>query len=82
MINLTKNQYYEITIEEHNANAHLIAAAPDIFEHLLYAIECVSCAIVPNSQWLERANAAIKKARGDKWPCSKKQGVKNESPKP
>ena len=65
MVNITKNQEYEITAVEHNANATLIAAAPDLFEHLVYAIECVSFAIVPNSQWLERANAAIKKARGE-----------------
>ena len=65
MVNIAKNPEYEITIAEHNANATLIAAAPDLFEHLLYAIECVSCGLVPNSQWLERSNAAIKKARGE-----------------
>ena len=65
MVNIIKNPEYEITTVEHNANATLIAAAPDLFEHLLYAIECASCALVPNSQWLERSNAAIKKARGE-----------------
>ena len=34
MVNITKNPEYEITTVEHNANAHLIAAAPDLYEAL------------------------------------------------
>lgn len=34
MVNLCKNPEYEIAIEEHNANARLIAAAPEMLEVL------------------------------------------------
>ena len=34
MVNITKNPEYEITIEEHEANAKLIAAAPEMLEVL------------------------------------------------
>ena len=34
MVNLTKNPRYEITIEEHEANARLIAAAHEMLEAL------------------------------------------------
>ena len=34
MVNITKNQEYEITKEEHEANARLIAAAPEMLEAL------------------------------------------------
>ena len=34
MVNIAKNPEYEITIEEHEANARLIAAAPEMLEVL------------------------------------------------
>jgi len=37
MVNIAKNQEYEITKEEHEANAKLIAAAPEMLE----ALRCV-----------------------------------------
>ena len=35
MVNLTKNPEYEITIKEHEANAKLIAAAPEMLVALM-----------------------------------------------
>ena len=78
MINLTKNQYYEITIEEHNANARLIAAAPEMYVELTK--KCHNALNLGHCRKADCRNcqtmAVLKKARGDKWPCSKKQGVK------
>ena len=34
MVNIAKNPEYEITIEEHEANARIIAAAPEMLEAL------------------------------------------------
>ena len=43
MVNITKNPEYEITIEEHEANARLIAAAPDMLEVLLWLNNEMDC---------------------------------------
>lgn len=53
--------------EEANANAHLIAAAPELLEALEALVACVECnESVPawTSQW-DIARAAIAKAKGD-----------------
>ena len=67
MVNLAKNQYYEIETKEHNANAHLIAAAPDMYAALnkmchnaldlghCHKADCRNC----------QTMAVLKKARGE-----------------
>lgn len=53
------------------ANAHLIAAAPELFEALEYAVEQYGKPggpwNVPNDPggWLERARSALAKAKGE-----------------
>jgi hypothetical protein len=47
--------------EASDANAHLIAAAPDMLEALEAAI-----GYIPDADLAERARAAIRKARGEK----------------
>lgn len=43
MVNLTKNPEYEITKEEHDANARLIAAAPEMLEVLRWLDAAMDC---------------------------------------
>ena len=43
MVNITKNPEYEITKEEHEANARLIAAAPDMLEVLRWLDNEMDC---------------------------------------
>ena len=43
MVNLTKNPEYEITKEEHEANAKLIAAAPEMLEVLRWLDAEMDC---------------------------------------
>lgn len=43
MVNLAKNPEYEITIEEHEANAKLIAAAPEMLEVLRWLDAEMDC---------------------------------------
>ncbi len=43
MVNLAKNQEYEITKKEHEANARLIAAAPDMLEVLRWLDNEMDC---------------------------------------
>ena len=43
MVNLTKNPEYEITKEEHEANAMLIAAAPEMLEVLRWLDNEMGC---------------------------------------
>lgn len=43
MVNLAKNPEYEITIEEHEANARLIAAAPEMLEVLRWLDSEMDC---------------------------------------
>jgi hypothetical protein len=43
LVNITKNPEYEITIEEHEANAKLIAAAPEILEVLRWLEAEMDC---------------------------------------
>jgi len=50
--------------EECAANAHIIAASPDMYEFLLYAVECISHGCMPGVAWLENARAALNKAGG------------------
>lgn len=47
------------------ANAHLISAAPDMHESLLYAVECISHGCMPGVAWMENAWGALRKARGE-----------------
>ena len=65
MINITKNPEYEITIEEHEANAMLIAAAPDLLEALemLAAVDFGADGSVERGARLARI--AIAKATGE-----------------
>lgn len=42
-VNITKNPEYEITIEEHEANARLIAAAPEMLEALRWLDNEMDC---------------------------------------
>jgi len=43
MVNITKNPEYEITKEEHEANARLIAAAPEMLEVLCWLDNEMDC---------------------------------------
>ena len=43
MVNITKNSEYEITKEEHEANARLIAAAPEMLEALRWLDAEMDC---------------------------------------
>jgi hypothetical protein len=43
MVNLAKNPEYEITKEEHDANARLIAAAPEMLEVLRWLDNEMDC---------------------------------------
>lgn len=43
MVNLAKNPEYEITTEEHEANARLIAAAPEMLEVLRWLDNEMDC---------------------------------------
>lgn len=43
MVNITKNPEYEITKEEHEANAKLIAAAPEMLEVLRWLDNEMDC---------------------------------------
>ena len=63
MINITKNPEYEITIEEHEANARLIAAAPDLLEALESIVGGSTQRV--SAELHTRAQAAIAKAKGD-----------------
>lgn len=47
------------------ADARLIAAAPDMYAELNYMVQCFRGGIVP-SDWLIRASAALTKAEGRK----------------
>lgn len=46
------------------ANARLIAAAPDLLAELQYAVDCHENHYVTDDAWLYRAEAAIAKAEG------------------
>jgi hypothetical protein len=63
MINITKNPEYEITIEEHEANANLIAAAPDLLGLLMELQDIVF--LTRNNELHTLMEAAIAKATGE-----------------
>lgn len=70
MVNITKNPEYEITIEEHEANARLIAAAPELYAALerLYGRLIMSDRDGEShitAEEGEMAESALKKARGE-----------------
>jgi hypothetical protein len=65
MVNLTKNPEYEITIKEHEANARLIAAAPDLLKALEHALVISEERLPLSNQWRERARSTIAKAKGE-----------------
>lgn len=68
MVNITKNPEYEITIEEHEANARLIAAAPEMLEVLRWLDNAYDCREAYNGnvafshEDLEKVRRAIKLA--------------------
>ena len=52
-------------IDDPDANSRLIAAAPDLYEYLKYAVECVSFGCMPGREWLENASSVLRKSRGE-----------------
>ena len=50
-------------IEEANANATLIAAAPDLYNTLNNLVECGA---IPNGAYVAKVKEILKKARGEK----------------
>ena len=70
MVNIAKNPEYEITTVEHNANAHLIAAAPDLYEALNRIYNKLLISDRDGESHIsekdgEMALAALRKARGE-----------------
>jgi hypothetical protein len=65
MVNIGKYHEYEITLEEHESNANLLAAAPDLYEALILCTGYIHNEhIKPEDKtFIEKA---LKKARGDK----------------
>jgi hypothetical protein len=65
MVNITKNPEYEITKEEHEANARLIAAAPEMLEVLRWLDAEMDCrdddlgAVLFSREDFERVRLAI-----------------------
>lgn len=59
----------ETTLEEGDANAHLIAAAPELYEALYELTDLVDALVSgeyrPDSFTTQPAHAALKKARGE-----------------
>lgn len=51
--------------EEMRANAHIIAAAPELYEALLGIVECKRMTNLPNKRQYQVAISAIAKARGE-----------------
>ena len=51
--------------EEMRANAHLIAAAPDLYEALENLLSAVENNAYVGSKWIEEASDALAKARGE-----------------
>jgi len=45
-------------------DADLIVAAPEMYDALLYAVECVKAGILPETAWINRACAALNVANG------------------
>lgn len=50
---------------ETEANAHLIAAAPDLLEALKEALALMPGGTITRNEWEARARAALKKASGE-----------------
>jgi len=55
------------TIDEDAApgDADLIVAAPEMYDALVYAVECAKEGIQPGKAWLNRACAALNVANGE-----------------
>ena len=47
--------------KEDIANVNVITAAPELYQELRYAVECVIHGVMPGEAWLERVQTVINK---------------------
>lgn len=50
--------------QEDHANVNVMTSAPNLYQELKYAVECIEVGITPGGKWLERAKLAISRAEG------------------
>lgn len=50
--------------QEDHANVNVMTAAPNLYQELKYAVECIEAGCAPKDKWLDRAKLAISKAEG------------------
>ena len=65
MVNWCKYREYSIEGEEHDANAHLIAAAPEMYEAVETALECLENKGFARAYVEDLLRNALRKARGE-----------------
>jgi len=61
---LAISQPWDISGRRPYANINVMTAAPNLYQELKYAVECLENGCTPNEKWLERAKAAIMSAEG------------------